>query len=201
MLGRITHRYHRGSVLPKIDAQLTPDGGAQILAARASTKDIVIATLAGIGGAVSVWAAVWGELDVASAIESGISAFLGLSLFAVFMKSYLERRRLHHAALLIRPWPLRLGETATARLHVVVDGGTETTVRSQGKYADTTTTSLYSALLPAQTEWTFTLPIYSPPSLSVESNEVSWELNTIVRHNDVEIPVSFELLVIPERLE
>ena len=211
MLGRITHRYHQGSVLPKIDAQPTPDGGAQILAARASVKDVVIGVLVAIGGAFSIWAAVWGELDAGRAIRAGTSAVVALGLGALLIKSYLDRRRLHHAALLIRPWPLRLGETATARLHVVVEGGApdvaasiqckEKVVRGQGKYSSTRETSLYSMRLPAQAEWAFTLPTYSPPSLSVKSNVVSWELSTIVRDNDVDIPISFELLVIPERVE
>ena len=208
MLGRVTHRYHRGSVLPKIAATRTPDGGAQLFAARASTRDVLIGILAGLGGVFSLWAAIYGELDLGRAIQSAMSAVIGLGAFFHLMKSYRQRRRLHHAALWVRPWPLRLGDSASAELHVVVEGNApdvaasvqcmEHITYSQGKYSRTQSTSLFSMMLPAQHEWSFTLPAKYPPSLQVESNEVRWHLSTVVRDGDVEIPVSFELLVIPE---
>jgi hypothetical protein len=69
---------------------------------------------------------------------------------------------------------------------------------SQGKYAKTNSTSLYSTQLPAASEWTFNIPDHCPPSLAVASNGVHWELTTIVRAEGLDLPVTFELLVLPE---
>jgi hypothetical protein len=208
MLGRITHRYHRGSVLPRIASVAVAGGGAQLLAARASGKDVALGILAGLGAAFSLWAAIWGQLDLSRAIQSGCSAVIGFGAAASFLRSYRQRSRLHHAALCVRPWPIRLGEPVTATLHVVVEGGvadvaasvscTEHVVGRQGKYATTRTSSLYSEQLPAEHDWRFTLPDGGLPSLSVESNVIQWQLNTVVRDGEADIPVSFPLLVLPE---
>ena len=46
--------------------------------------------------------------------------------------------------------------------------------------------------------WTFVIPEEYPQSMAVPSNKVTWRLTATVTTDHVEIPVAFDLLVVPE---
>jgi hypothetical protein len=46
--------------------------------------------------------------------------------------------------------------------------------------------------------WSFVVPEECPPSLKVPSNKVTWRVTATVTTDQVEIPIVFELLVVPE---
>ena len=146
-----------------------------------------------------------------------------VSTFFVFiggLQQYLVRRRLQRAAILVRRWPMRLGEDVEVKFRATLRRNSPVTsvsamleciehaVHGTGKYAVPRRETLYSinlrsAVIPAgerkvREAWNFTLPDALPPSFAVSHNSIQWLLHISVRTEHVDVPATFELLVMPE---
>ena len=151
------------------------------------------------------------------AISLTISTYL---LLAAGVQQYLVRRRLRRAALLVRPWPIRLGDDIEVKFRATLQKSTaissvaaklqcveEVTIGS-GKYQRKEHATLFAIDLPCVARpagdrrvtesWTATVPDRFPPSFFVRHNVVRWQVITLVTTDGVDVPASFELLVLPE---
>lgn len=192
---RLTHGLHRGSVLPKIAGQRTR-GGMKLSAAKPKKSEMIIAGSFAL--LFLVWA-LWPGLHPNKQIEAA-GAAVSFALTALpLARVYFRQRRLRHATLTVRPWPIRLGDhvettfrsipalPVAARLVCV-----EEATISSGKYEEKKHSVRFEQELQS---WDFEIPRFGIPSFAVKSNRVRWLVRTVI---DGEITADFELLVIPE---
>ncbi len=151
------------------------------------------------------------------AIAFAISTF---SIFAGGLRHYLIRRRLKRVALLVRPWPVRLGDEVELKLRATLrtrapisdfkaqfECAEEVTVGS-GKSRHQKRSTLFALDLPSSSaqsgsgkvtgEWRVVVPAELPPSIDVADNAVRWLVNANITTEGVEVPAKIELMVIPE---
>jgi len=193
----------RRSVLPNIAVTRT-DEGVMFVADRVGWKDVALMLYLVAGSAFNIYAYLVGQLDEARQILAVLYAVLGVLVVITLEQHYRQRKRMRGASMTVRPWPIRLGDEVKAVFRVapafplsaklecvehVVSGG--------GKFQKTNTATMYMLQL-ADSEWTFVIPDHLPPSLDVKHNRVIWRIVTMVTAGDAEVPVEFELLVIPE---
>jgi len=152
------------------------------------------------------------------AVSFTVSTFF---LFSAGMTQYLIRRRLKRASLLVRPWPIRLGDEIEVKFRATLRNASPVTAiaaklecveeatKGSGRYKEVKRETLLSIDLPAPVvkaagerkvteSWKVAIPASSPPSLTIPSNTVRWLLKTAITTEDVEVPATFELLVVPE---
>jgi hypothetical protein len=146
--------------------------------------------------------------------------FIGAAvILAGLVQQAVMSRRLRKSWPLVHPWPIRLGDDVKAELRAVVKHNAsaiaanvrcveEVKICAKTKFEETKIAELYSLDLAASdlcserraltAAWTFAVPQNMPPSLDVPSNKVQWLLATTITTTAGEVPVAFELLVIPE---
>ena len=153
-------------------------------------------------------------------LEALLSLAGGGALVAEMGRRYFRQRRLERATLLVRPWPLRLGQRATVRFekrlkkHAAVDAVSarlvciEEAVASSGRHQTVKREIRFE--LPLETsaariegrtvrdEWQFEIPHTELPSFAVKSNKIQWRVETITECGGTPVAADFELLVIPE---
>jgi hypothetical protein len=216
---RLSHRRHRGSVLPRVPVQRTPQG-TRVVAEVTGWKDALgfwfLATLF-IGVAILVVA-------VTKSPSRQLEFFLSLAgsgvLVAETGRRYFRQRRLERATLLVRPWPLRLGDRATvgfenrlkknaavemvsARLvcieEAVVSSGRDQAVQREIRFeVALDTTAARTDGRTVRDEWQFEIPDTGLPSFAVKSNKIQWRVETITACAGTPVTAEFELLIIPE---
>ena len=211
--GRISHGLYRGSVLPRI-ASTRVRQGVRLDLAGAGTKDLLIQLVLVSVFLASLYIALRGR---PGRMGDALATFL---IMLESLRRYLRWKRLRRATAFIRPWPIRLGQEVSATLRVFLKDDSpasalagrrecvEEVKISSGRAQQTRVATMYALDLPAAdarrerayvtTDWRFAIPDRLPPSLAVPSNKVKWRLATLVTTGDVEIPIEFELLVIPE---
>ena len=215
---RFTHGRHRGSVLPRIPLIHARDG-VRVLAAPPGWKEAaglgcLVAMLVGLV-LIIVFVA-----HPSRRLDGALSTFvIGAGVFEM-ARQYFRKRRLRQATLLVRPWPLRLGQRATvrfekqlrrkasaeslrARLTCVEDA----TV-SGGRYQEVLTATRHETELdtssariePGRIEdaWEIEIPATGLPSFTAKSNRILWRVQTVTRTEGVDVNADFELLVVPE---
>ncbi|MGZ7080091.1 MAG: hypothetical protein ACXVJT_11805 [Thermoanaerobaculia bacterium] len=212
-------RRYTGPVLPRISGKATPDG-MLLTRAGVTAKDLREQLLLGAAfliGAVAVLLGARARRFDDRPITYTISMYF---LLCAGVHQYLVRRRLRRAALLVRPWPIRLGDdievkfratfrssTAIAAVTAKLECVEEVTIGS-GRDQRKEHATLFAIDLPCVARpagdrkftesWTATVPDALPPSLTVRSNAVHWQVSTLVTTDGVDVPASFELLVLPE---
>lgn len=210
--------YHKGSVLPRVAGTRTPQGQMLVIDRtkwhHAATLYLLVALL------VTVLAIGFLRLRRAPNDFRTVSRLIAAaSVFAAAFIPLWRIRHLRRAFLLVRPWPLRFGDEARAELRVYAKKHAssvagrlaciEQAKKDTGtKYESTKSALLYAIDLPTATlreerkvlraEWTFTVPEGLPPSFATRSHKIQWLLDATVTTEDSEIPVHFELIVIPE---
>jgi hypothetical protein len=210
---------HTGPVLPRLYGKPTPDGMLLTMAG-VTAKDLLRQLAIGVAFLLSALIAFLGvsrqRID-GRAISFTISMYV---LLAAGVQQYLVRRRLRRSALLVRPWPICLGDQIEVKYRVTLRKSTvvssvaaklecveEVTIgfgRDRRKKHET----LFAIDLPCVVRpagdrkftesWTATVPDALPPSLAVPSNVVRWQVSTLVTTDGVDVPAAFELLVLPE---
>jgi hypothetical protein len=112
---------------------------------------------------------------------------------------YFRQRRLKHATLTVRPWPIRLGDRVETTFHSIPAAPVtaklvcvEEATISGGKYEEKKHSVRFEQDLQS---WDFEIPRFGIPSFAVKSNRVRWVVRTVI---DGDITADFELLVIPE---
>jgi hypothetical protein len=217
LFGRGRHGPYFGSVLPRIPTTRGA-GWTGLTVSGAGTLDVL--RLVGYGATIVI---VVSLPVLAHKIAQGFRAFaFGFSvslMFAAALSEYLRRHRLRRATLVIHPWPIKFGATVEAHFRIFMRGGApvsalaaklecveEVTIGS-GRDAQHRKSTPYEAALDCvhQTDrrhvtaaWTFVVPEGHPQSLAVPSNKVTWRLAVTVTTDHVEVPVNFDLLVVPE---
>lgn len=217
MLFRRTRAFHKGSVLPSVRATRTR-GGYRLDIDRSGAGDaIAIAALVALLAFV-VYALVHdirNDFDAATAIQLAIAVpVLLATIFAIGRFLHLRR-----ASLLVRRWPIRLGDEVEAEMHahlkrdaIAVAARLECVEIAQtqaGTRMQTTHDRTIFALdvAPEQWEakkrvvtasWRFTVPAEMPPSFDAVGNKVCWRFAATVAAEGVDVPVSFDLVVVPE---
>jgi hypothetical protein len=214
---RYTHNRHRGSVLPKIPLQHSREG-VRVVASPPGRKEAVMAgcLIAMMTGLILVLIFV---AHPSRQVGGIIPTFaIGVGVFELLRKDYVKRK-MQRATLLVRPWPLRLGQTATLtfekrlRRAATVDALTarfvlfEETKASAGKYESTAKEIRREMPLDCDAatrqpghvsaQWTVEIPASGLPSFTVKSNRVVWQIETRTRTQGIEVPADFELLVVP----
>jgi hypothetical protein len=217
LIGRGKHAPYLQSVLPRIAATPTAEGTRLIVMGAGSRQVwqlVYYASLAAVTVAVPI---------VAHKISQGMRAFVfAISLAAMFsaaLTEYLRWRRLRRATLLVHPWPIKFGAPVEARFRLFMRDGAPVSALSAkiecieevrigtGRDAGHKRSTRYEAALDCVHQadrrhvtatWNFVLPEEYPQSLAVPSNKVTWRLTAAVMTDRVEIPVTFELLVVPE---
>ena len=207
---------HRGSVLPQIETSRTV-GGTYVRAFQ---------TPGGMREVLLYGFAFVSVLSVAFLPKGGVLSHVALlvqaaGFFAAFfglLTTYLRRRRLFRATLLVRPWPIRLGATVEARFRAMVHRSAPiSTLTAKLRCAEEITIGYgrdevkrsavaYEFELPCSKQerqiveesWTFTIPTNLPASFVVPSNRLEWRVNATLTTKGVDVPADFLLLVIPE---
>src|SRR5213593_1051497 len=206
-------RIHRGSVLPRIDARRTPDG-TLVQALRPTAADMRELFLYGLGFFM--------VLPIIFLTRGGVLAHVArlmqvgafFSMFLGLLTTYLRRKRLLRAMLLVSHWPIRLGDTVKVRFRamlrksapvatltaalrcaeeVTIGGGREQVKRSAAMFELELPCSKQKRQI-VEEEWTFTIPPDLPSSFAVMSNRLEWRVDTLL----MDVPANFLLLVIPE---
>ena len=215
---RYSHRRHRGSVLPRIQVARSSDG-VRVLAAPPGRKDAVmlgclVAMLVGLVLVIVFVAHPSRQL-------SGAFSTLVIAAGVVEMgRQYFRKRRLLKATLLVRPWPLRLGQRATVRFEKRLRGSTrvdsvrarftctEEVIVSSGRDMETLQATLHEIPLDTsaarihpgrvEDEWEIEIPAAGLPSFTAKSNRILWRVQTVTRTEGVDVNADFEVLVVPE---
>ena len=215
--GRGVHPPYFGSVLPRIAATRAA-GGTGLTVSGAGTSDVL--RLVGYGALIVLAV---GIPVLTHKIAQGSRAFaFGFSIalmFAAAFNEYLRRHRLRRATLVVHPWPIKFGAPVEAHFRIFMrDGAPVSTLAAKlecveevmigfGRDAQRKRSTRYEAALDCvhQTDrrhvtatWTFVVPEEYPQSLAVPSNKVTWRLTATVTTDHVEVPVTFDLLVLPE---
>jgi hypothetical protein len=214
-------RRYTGPVLPRISGKPTPDG-MLLTKAGVTGKDLreqLVFGAAFLAGALAVFLGARTHRLDGRAISFTISMYF---LLGAGVQQYLVRRRLRRAALLVRPWPIRLGDDIEVKFRATLRSSTaissvaaklecveEVTIGS-GKYQTKERATIFAVDLPCAARpagdrkvtesWTASVPDALPPSFAVTGNIVRWQVSTLVATEGVEVPASFELLVLPEVL-
>lgn len=205
---RMTHTAHRGSVLPPIAASQMR-GGTRLIVARTSWKDLVVLFF------IFMFLTLFVGMLATGVVSKGreLQAYLGIATMAGGLlelgRRYLRQRRIQSAAIVVRPWPLRLGENVTATFSSRLRGSSvvakllciEETRHSMGKYETVKHASRFELDIDtSDDEWAFFIPVSGLPSLTVRSNKVQWIVRATISTEGQEIQADFELLVVPEVL-
>lgn len=206
-------RIHRGSVLPRIAAERTRDG-TLLRAARPTRGDV---------GTIVVYAFVMLAFGGTALIPKGgiggmaARAFQAAAAFTLFLgalTTYLRRRRLGRATLLLGHWPLRLGDTVSMRFRAMLKKSapvTEVAAKFQcveqviiggGREQRKPWLVVYEQELGCarrerhiiEEEWTITVPPDLPPSFDTVSSKIEWKVIAMLG----DVPAEFLLLVTPQ---
>jgi hypothetical protein len=204
---RMAHAKHRGSVLPFIPVS-RERGKTKLRLERVGWKDVLI--IVGLSFLFLVVIGVVLATFQARRPLSGIGLLLGtVGMIAYYGNRYNRLHRLQSVALLIRRWPLRLGESVevTFRSRLNRPGVkaklvcVEETRHSMGKYEERKSATRFELDLDTRSnEWQFVIPTGEPPSLAVMSNRVRWALQATITLDGQDFPAEFELLVVPEEV-
>ena len=200
---RYSHFVQRGSVLPKIAVHRTPEG-VQMFAARPGWKDVALLLMIMFFLTLFLFLLIFDPLRNQKQFTAvgGILTMGGA--LAEYGRRYLRQRRLDYASLIVRPWPIRLGATVTAKFQSkplsLVRASlvcAEEVRTSAGKYESVNRALRYQLDLdPAlKDSWEFDIPHEALPSFSVKSNKIQWMVKTVL---DGECVADFELLVVPQ---
>ena len=217
LFGRGNHPPYLRSVLPRIAVTPTAEGTRLTVVGAGSRQAwqlVYYASLAAIAVAMPI---------LAHKVSQGMRSFaLAISLAAMFsaaLTEYLRRRRLRRATLVVRPWPIKFGAPVEARFRIFMRSGApvsslaakvecvEEVTIGTGRDASHKRSTRYEAALDCVHQsdrrhmtatWNFAVPEEYPQSLAVPSNKVTWRLIATVSTDGVDIPVTFELLVVPE---
>jgi hypothetical protein len=218
----MSYRLHRGSVLPRIRVEQT-SGGALLRAARPGWHDIATLATFALAFLLLLASALTPRIGLTSQVVLFLKAGGALMVFLGSLSHYLRRRRLFQATLLVRSWPIRLGDDVEVRFRALLKKAAPVSAlkatlqcvvevtfgggRDQQKKAET----LYELdLRPSkwsvehrkvEEEWTLTIPDALPPSLEVPCNKVQWRVTTLLTTAGTDVPAEFMLLVIPEVAE
>ena len=215
---RIRHRRHHGSVLPRIPVTHSRDG-VRVLAAPPGWKEGVglgclVAMLVGLV-LIIVFVA-----HPSRRLDGALSTFVLAAGVAGMGRQYFRKRRLRQATLLVRPWPLRLGQRATVRFEKQLRRKAsvqslrarftcvEEATASSGRDQEVLTARLHEAALdtaaasiePGHVEdaWEIEIPPTGLPSFTAKSNRILWRVQTVTRTEGIDVNADFELLVLPE---
>ena len=215
---RISHRRHRGSVLPRIPLAHSRDG-VRVLAAPPGWKEAVglgclVAMLVGLV-LIIVFVA-----HPSRQLSGALSTFALAAGVVEMGRQYFRKRRLRQATLLVRPWPLRLGQRATVRFEKQLRRKAsveslrarftciEEATLSQGRYQEVLTETRHEAPLDTtdariepghiQDAWEIDVPVTGLPSFTAKSNRILWRVQTVTRTEGIDVNADFELLVLPE---
>jgi hypothetical protein len=220
---RLTHRLHRGSVLPRMRKASRTDDGFCIVAGGDRLKNAAV-----FWSLVAFLLMCAALITVAHDLVQG-AAYLVIvgvgtaSVLGEMARRHFRQLNLRRATLVVRPWPLRLGGTATARFdkrlrqRAKIDSLSATlvcveeTIRSGGR--DQTISRQRTVEIPLDTsnarigewrivdDWKLEIPRHALPSFSVKSNSVKWLIETTTCTSGVDIGAEFELHVVPEVVE
>lgn len=193
----------RSSVLPKI--AFTPkEDGALFVADRVGWKDVTLIFFFAVGVAVNLYVFTLDEVDEVRRLIGLLYGIVSLVALVSYERDYRLRKRLRGVTLTVRPWPLRLGDEVKAQLRVRPAAPVaakleclEIATKGGGKFQTTERSGLYSLELP-DADWTFVVPDHLPPSFEAKDNKVVWQIIAMVESSGADIPVTFQLLVIPE---
>jgi len=205
-------RLHRGSVLPRVFVERTREG---------TLLRAALPTGADLRGVIVYGIAFLAVFAVAFLPKGGISGQIArftqaAAFFSVFfgaLTTYLRRRRLFRATLLLPHWPLHLGDTVQARFRAMLKKSarvTEVAAKLQcvenvviggGRDVRKPTAVIYELDLPCakserqviDEEWTLTIPAGLPTSYDVALSKVEWRVTALLG----EVPADFLLLVTP----
>jgi hypothetical protein len=217
VLFRRTRAYHKGSVLPAVRPARVADGYRLDIDRTGRTHRVALwilgPALAGNGFVLYLLAT--GDRDPVLLLRTGITAALLVAMIVATMKSL----RLRRASLVFRRWPLRLGEEVEAAMRAYlkheatsvsarVDCTEVAQAHAGSKMESTRSETIFAIdLAPAQWDarrhiitatWRFAVPAEMPASFDVIGNKIRWQLAATIVAGDVEVPVAFDLVVIPE---
>lgn len=199
---RYSHHLHRGSVLPRIAVTRTPDG-MQLLAARPGWKDVALLIMLISFLTLFLWFLISDPLRNRRQADAVSGILFAAGMLSEYGRRYLRQRRLEYATLVVRPWPIRLGQTVTTKFRskplTLVSAKlvcVEEARVSRGKYETVKHATRLELDFDASTDqWTFDIPREGLPSLAVGSNKVQWMVKTML---EGECVADFELLVVPQ---
>ena len=208
---------HRGSVLPRIDVERTKEG-VLLRASRpgaAYVRELVLYGIAFLIFLAVAFVPRGGTLGQIARLLNAVGIF---NLFLAMLTGFLRSRRIFKATILLRSWPLRLGDNVDATFramlrkgaqvtslnaklqcteHVTIGHGREQTKRSSVVYElDLLCTSAPRRIV--EESWSLPIAASLPASFVVPHNRVEWRVVATLTTEDVEIPAEFTLLVIPE---
>ena len=217
LVGRGVHGPYFGSVLPRIAARPAA-GGTGLSVSGAGTLDVWRL----VGYAALIMLAVGVPVlthKIAEGARAFAFAFSVALMFAAALNEYLRRHRLRRATLVVHPWPIKFGTPVEAHFRIFMrEAAPVSTLVAKlecveevtigfGRNAQHRRSTRYEAALDCvhQTDrrhviavWTFVVPEEYPQSLAVPSNKVTWRIAATVTTDHVEMPVTFDLLVLPE---
>lgn len=216
---QLTHRWHRGSVLPRVPLERSAEG-VRVIAATTGWKDALNFWVPAVFLALFIAVIVVFATGRARQLQGVLAiGFAGVGL-AEIGRRYFRQRRLQRATLLVRRWPLRLGERTEVRFakrlkkNAAVDRVTarlacvEEATLSSGRYQEVRRAVRYERPLDTsraiiepgsvRDEWTLEIPADAVPSFAAKSNQVRWLVEAITASDGVDVAAEFELVVIPE---
>ena len=217
MLFRRTRAYHKGSVLPAVRPARV-QGGFRLSIDRTGSMHHIALWLLSAALAVNAYVlyVLWtGDRDPVLLLRTGTTAPLLLAMIVATVRS----RRLRRASLVLRRWPLRLGEEVQAEMRAYLKHeATSVSARldctevaqthAASKMESTRSETIFGVdLAPAEwgarghiltATWRFTVPPGMPPSFDVIANKIRWQLAATIVAGDVDVPVSFDLVVVPD---
>jgi hypothetical protein len=205
---------HTGSILPRISGKRTKDG-TLLIAPGVFAKDLrelVLIFVAFGFGALAVFLGLSSHRVNARAISIAASTFF---MLVGSLRHYLTRRRLRRVALLIHPFPIRLGDDVSIKFRArmrTADPITDFTAQLEcaeevvigtGKSRREKRSTLFAIDLPSEKQeleqqWTVHVPAELPPSLAVPNNIVRWRVTANITTANLVVPATVDLLVLPE---
>lgn len=218
MLFRGYRGYHKGSVLPPLAAKRTAEGFLLTIDRSGHLPHLRFLAMA-LALLVSALLCIWLLRSGAwpQALESiGYTAVLAACVVAIGKLLHLRK-----ASLLVSRWPLRLGEEIDLQFRAFVRRGAlavtaqlrcvEQTSKKARKGVVSESVTLYATDLSqadwdgprtaVAAQWRMTVPETMPPSFAVLGNAVRWHLHADIHTTGADVPVTFELQIIPEIAE
>jgi hypothetical protein len=205
-------RLHRGSVLPRVSVERTPEG-TLLRAQLPGRKEMGEIITIGIALLLFLFAALMPKGGPTAQFFRILQAGAVLLTFLAALHHYIKGRRLFRATLLVPSWPLRLGDTTPVRFRAMLrksarvseiaaklQCGEQVTV-GRGRHEQRPDNVLYEIDLPCATEerrvvdeeWTIAIPPELPPSFDVATSKIEWRITAMLG----EVPAKFLLLVTP----
>ena len=217
LFGRGTLNPYFGSVLPRIATTPTAEGTRLTVMGAGSRQVWRLVYYAAI--VILMVACPFAVHKTSQGIRAWTFAVSVALMFSAALTEYLRWRRMRRATLVVRPWPIKFGAPVEARFRIFMRAGApvsslsakvecvEEVMIGMGQDAGHKRSTRYETALDCVHQsdrrhltatWTFVVPEEQPQSLAVPSNKVTWRLVATVNTDGVDMPVTFELLVVPE---